>query len=315
MENQSKQTSCCASGSILTSYHSDNWLFYDKRPTTALTTLPVSEVIPALGEDAVTAAVAQPLEIHLDSNTKIDPDSIARITVPDLQILPHHQQQQIQLDAAGGTAAAAATGGAAVVAFDFDECTAHSLTSSSCHSERSVIHLNCVVCFEDDNAPPSNTTNTACNNVNKEEDDHHHECGFGKQHDGQNHQHQAATVADDDVESSKPRPPPPFLTIGEEQVQQIKDNLTRESYQTFDDLKEDDGVLEIVNRHNVTPMQSFHASLLQIPSISVVANSNEAATLSNKFISTCQIEIKNPTTRKNCNSTNLKFIKVNNTIE
>lgn len=84
-------------------------------------------------------------------------------------------------------------------------------------------------------------------------------------------------------------------------MKQIKENLKRESFQTFDGLKEDDGIVEIVNKHNVTPVQS---SLLKIPQ----AQTTSPAT-SDKFISTCQFEIKAPL-KKNYLSPNLKLIKV-----
>lgn len=91
------------------------------------------------------------------------------------------------------------------------------------------------------------------------------------------------------------------------QINQIKENLKRESYQTFDGLKEDDGVFELINRHNVS-------SLLQTTAPTPTAllahqsSSSSSSMASNKFVSTCQIEIKPAV--KNFVSPNLKLIKV-----
>lgn len=41
--------------------------------------------------------------------------------------------------------------------FNFEDATTRTLTSSSCHSERSVVHLNCVVCCEDENTQSQKT--------------------------------------------------------------------------------------------------------------------------------------------------------------
>jgi hypothetical protein len=41
--------------------------------------------------------------------------------------------------------------------FNFEDATTRTLTSSSCHSERSVVHLNCVVCYEDENTQSQKT--------------------------------------------------------------------------------------------------------------------------------------------------------------
>lgn len=199
----SKQTSlCCASGSIMTSFHSDNWLFYDKRPTVLTTTsnnnntvnfssLPLPEML-----DSV--VVINNPEIATNTNNQVakvkvsgmPSDMMTMMLIMDDNNMPmltsqnvKQQQQPLLLlsphrilgcahamtapappptsvatsvDGLQTTTAYAANGGAiggAMSAFDLDEGTARSLTSSSCHSERSVIHLNCVVCFEDDSSP------------------------------------------------------------------------------------------------------------------------------------------------------------------
>lgn len=160
----------------MTSFHSDNWLFYDKRPTTVLSTLPLPEMadfsnVSGNVED-VTALAAVPIA---KSNNHIHADSeIAKITVnaPQEQtVLSHLVAPQLCLvndtkklnvydeniknanlePELNATAVVTSNGGGYII--DLDECTARSLTSSSCHSERSIIHLNCVVCFEDDSSP------------------------------------------------------------------------------------------------------------------------------------------------------------------
>lgn len=134
-----------------------------------------------------------------------------------------------------------------------------------------------------------------------------------------------------------------------DQMKQIKENLKRESYQTFDGLKEDDGVFELVNKHTISPsspspqpsavavspiieipqqqqqqQQQYESSLLQITTVqppplfvASIANNNnnsnspaaDRSTASSKFVSTCQIEIKH-SLKKNCISPNVKIIKV-----
>ena len=92
------------------------------------------------------------------------------------------------------------------------------------------------------------------------------------------------------------------------QINQIKENLKRESYQTFDGLKEDDGVFELVNRHNVSSLLQTTAPT---PTVLLAhqSSSSSSSMASNKFVSTCQIEIK-PAVKKNFVSPNLKLIKV-----
>ena len=146
----------------MTSFHSDNWLFYDKRPTaTAISTLPLPEMSaindndegenqPISRNDIAKITVASnDLEFNndeqnLELNVLDDDEVKKRSALPTVVTAPI---SSIPTSVAQSTAAAAA---AAPFGVDFDECTARSLTSSSCHSERSVIHLNCVVCFEDD---------------------------------------------------------------------------------------------------------------------------------------------------------------------
>ena len=131
-----------------------------------------------------------------------------------------------------------------------------------------------------------------------------------------------------------------------DQMKQIKENLKREPYQTFDGLKEDDGVFELVNKHTISPssqpspqpsavsileipqqqqqQQQYESSLLQITTVqppplvvASIANNNntsnspaaDRSATSSKFVSTCQIEIKH-SLKKNCISPNVKIIKV-----
>lgn len=238
----------------MTSFHSDNWLFYDKRPTTTITTLPLPEMV-----DSIVIEDEKPDQ---EPKSTAISGEIAKITVTAVE-LPSELEAPLDKIASPGRNHDQTTTVALPSGFmDLDECTARSLTSSSCHSERSVIHLNCVVCFEDDS---SSNMEVGQDTVD------------------------APTVNADDSNKEGPTE-----TENQEATNQIKENLKRESYQTFDGLKEDDGVLEIVNKHAVSPPPH------QTPT--------SEATFSNKFISTCQIEIKNPP--KNCLSPNVKLIKV-----
>lgn len=156
----------------MTSFHSDNWLFYDKRPTTVLSTLPLPEMVDSVIIDEKNSAQTTNMDTDVATATTPRDNEIARITVktvpiPEIQVaVPVNiTTDKSQLPAGNGQKATDRAGfddmplTATVLVTPvgngdlLDECTARSLTSSSCHSERSVIHLNCVVCFEDDSSP------------------------------------------------------------------------------------------------------------------------------------------------------------------
>lgn len=129
--------------------------------------------------------------------------------------------------------------------------------------------------------------------------------------------------------------------------QQIKENLKRESYQTFDGLAQESSngqtnnetAVEANNRKSllqISPSSSSSSSsssatitagaiqaidqavgvaVAAVPAVPEVATANRneeetnSSTSSNKFVSTCQIEIKH-SLKKNCISPTIKLIKV-----
>lgn len=363
----SKQTLCANSGSILTSYHSDNWLFYDKRPlvpdpieSTNETNLDLTQVQNT--DTAANSAVDEKQKVDDDENAivvKVD-ESTETEAAAIVNELTANSCNKLNHTATGAGSQILKTS-EPISSFDFDECTARSLTSSSCHSERSIIHLNCVVCFEDENgnnyaglkteAANSKTSISKSNAILNKPTSIGIDINFDHNPNGNDGGQQAQTA-----ETGKNQPND--LQILHKQVEQIKENLKKESYQRFDDLKEDDGGIEIVNKHNIThsPMQTESATDLKAVTATPLSHAAVATTILiqpiisvnvsspgqpgqitsssssflpfalsnnidvnkckspdpvfNKYVSSCQIEIKNPI--KNYTSVpNLKFIKFN----
>lgn len=115
---------------ILSSLHSDNWLLYNKKSSQKyLTTksLSLSESQNCL--DEFTANIDL---LNSELNAKnLDKQQKDNKTAP---ILSDENNDTFKNDQ---------------TYFDHMDSTVRSLTSSSCHSERSIVHLHCVVCFDE----------------------------------------------------------------------------------------------------------------------------------------------------------------------